>query len=252
MNLAVPIPESVRGSALPRTIDLSYPSNRYAVGASAASALAARLLGGSWAEAALVGVNAFAAWACARELDPDHAQTATVALPLAAAAAWMGRPARPLAAAALLSGVRALSGTTGRVDAAVDLPALAGLTALAALSGDRAAALPVAGAAALTPGLEKPWVAALALLPGLRATPSASVPATLVALAALLAAPRLAAPEAVTAEADQGGRVLPARVRRSRQVAGATVGAAVVAGQAASVLPLAVAALAVGLRRAAR
>ena len=122
-------------SGLPRTLDLSYPSNRYAVGGALVSMLAARALGGTWREAGSVGIGAFAAWATARELDPDHPETATVALPLAAAAGWLGGPGNPVAGLSALSGLRVLGGTVGPNDAALDSLALTAATALCAWHG---------------------------------------------------------------------------------------------------------------------
>lgn len=237
-------------SGLPRTLDLSYPSNRYAVGGALVSVLAARALGGTWREAGSVGIGAFAAWATARELDPDHPETATVALPLAAAAGWLGGPGNPVAGLSALSGLRVLGGTVGPNDAALDSLALTAATALCALSGDRAAALAPAGAAALTPGLSQPWPLALALLPAVTRDSGASVPATVLGLGALALSPGLTRSEEVTSKCDQPGYALSAaRVQRSRQLAAATLAASVLGGQTRALLPLAASALSVGLRR---
>ncbi|MFD1730278.1 hypothetical protein ACFSC4_02835 [Deinococcus malanensis] len=146
-------------------LDLRYPSNRYAAGGALAAAVTARLLGGSWADALGVGGAAFLAWATARELDPDHPETATVALPVAAAAAWMGGPGNPVPGLAALSAVRVMAGTVGRDPTTVDLAALAGQAGLAAATGEKAAALLPAVTPYTTPGTTSLWPMVGALVP---------------------------------------------------------------------------------------
>ena len=71
---------SMPSLALARSLDLSSPSNQLAVGGSLAGLLLARLSGQSWASSLRAGLGAFTAWAAARELDPDHGQSAAAAL----------------------------------------------------------------------------------------------------------------------------------------------------------------------------
>ncbi|GAA5501658.1 hypothetical protein Dxin01_01395 [Deinococcus xinjiangensis] len=73
-------------SALPRAIDLRYPSNRFAAGGLVVGVLLSR----GWGRALGNGLAGFSAWAMARELDPDYPDTANAALPLAWAAAAGG------------------------------------------------------------------------------------------------------------------------------------------------------------------
>ncbi|ACO45903.1 hypothetical protein DEDE109153_02880 [Deinococcus deserti] len=237
-------------SALARPVDLRYASNRYAVGGAVAAAVTARLLGGSWADALGVGGAAFLAWATARELDPDHSETATVALPVAAAAAWMGGPGNPLSGLAALSALRVMAGTVGRGPTAVDLAALAGQAGLSAACGEKAAALLPAVTPYVTPGAKALWPMGGALVPALSGGAGASLPASITGLAALILAPRLIEPELTAAECDHPPRtVQPVRVQRARQAAVLTILGGVVTGQTRSLVPLAAAALAVGLRR---
>ena len=127
-------------TGLARPIDLSVPSNRFAV------VLAAVAVAVTWplavvvgdagvvaglGRAAAVGVGAFLAWAIGRETDPDHPDTARLAGVLFAALAWIGAPA--LAGLfALLLAVRLVARTTGHAPTLVDLVVLVAVAGLAA------------------------------------------------------------------------------------------------------------------------
>ncbi len=119
-------------TSLAREIDLTYPSNRWAVGIllGVLVALGARgaLSGGSdLLEIGLESVGgalwAFAVWALAREFDPDEPRTAIIAGALTGAfvigLAWMGRLGSPralegmVATGALMVAARVLVRSTG-------------------------------------------------------------------------------------------------------------------------------------------
>lgn len=246
-------------SALGRPMDFSLPSNRYAVAGAVVGTLAAWLSGHRPLSALGVGAAGFVAWATARELDPDDPDAAGAALPLAALAALVGGTPNPLAGGAVLSGLRVLAATVGHAPTAVDVAALAGQAGLAALTGERVAAL-VPGAALgvssqradafrSTPG-EAGAVAASGLLPGVRRGQGRSVVADLLVLAALGVPGVLSGPDAVRSKCDRSPALVPAeRVRLARLLAVATLGAGLVAGETRSLGPLASAVLAVGLRK---
>lgn len=126
-------------SALVRGIDLRMPSNAFAVAAFAVAsvlgvAMAARD-GGSLLTAGRAGIGlgfaVFLAWVLARELDPDHSLTATLAtiatLPLATA----GTPQDlPLLAGAIAA--RVVSGSNGQSITRTDVVVVGLLAGLAA------------------------------------------------------------------------------------------------------------------------
>ena len=137
-------------TSLARPLDFSYPSNRLA----AAGLVGGALLG--WARrrgvrAALsAGADVFAAWAIARELDPDDAGSAALALALAAPSALLP-PGGAATGGALLQALRTLSGTTGLRPTDLDAFVLGGASGLSAGTGG--------GVAALAPGLAL-WLSA--------------------------------------------------------------------------------------------
>ena len=256
-------------AALPRAIDLSYPSNRWAVLGLLGGVALGRLRGRSWVGSAGTGLSAFAAWACARELDPDHTATANAALPLTLALSLLSEESSDaevlgevLAAFTALSSVRTLSATTGAAATASDQAALGAAAAMCAGAGQKAAALLPGAALALSsrqadelsPQSPASGPAALlaALLPTIEATRGSgrhSLGSVAVA-GALLLAPKLLEPEDVTTETDRGDRTIAAdRVGRSRQLALGGLALSAVLGGTRSALPLACAALSVGVRR---
>ncbi len=255
-------------AALPRTIDLSYPSNRWAVLGLLGGVALGRLRGRSWVGSVGTGLGAFATWACARELDPDHTVSANAALPLALAlslasedssdAAVMGEV---LAAFTALSSMRTLSATTGAAATAGDQAALGAAAAMCAGAGQQAAALLPGAALALSsqqaddlsPRNSGGGPAALlaALLPTIAATrEGAAVARQRGGRRALLLAPILLKPEDVNTETDRGDRTISAeRVGKARQLALGGLALSAVLGGTRSALPLACAALSVGARR---
>ncbi|WP_102126725.1 hypothetical protein [Deinococcus planocerae] len=247
-------------SALARPLDFSLPSNRLVVAGAAVSILAARLSGHSWTSALGVGAAGFLGWSAARELDPDHPDTAGAALPLAALAALAGGPPNVLAGLSVLSGLRVLAATVGQAPTPLDVVALAGQAGLSALTGEWVAALVPGAALALSStradafrGSERDagLVALAALLPGVRRGQGRGPLADGLALAALGVSGVLSRPEAVATECDRAPTLVPAeRVRLTRLLALGTLGAGLVTRETRTLAPLASAALAVGLRRA--
>jgi hypothetical protein len=123
-----------RLTALGRTIDLAYPSNRVALGLLLLGFAGLGLLGGSWLGAVAGGLWVFATWALGRELDPDRPRTAN----LSGAAVLLGLAlARPepfflLHGMAVTGGTmlaaRLLGRTTGRSTTGLDGVTLALMT----------------------------------------------------------------------------------------------------------------------------
>ncbi len=109
-----------RVTSIGRAIDVRYASNRYILVASmllAAAAGAVTLVVGDTLAAAaraalLAGLAAFAAWALAREIDPDTTASAALAAPLAVLSLLVGEPFLGAVFAVLLAG-RIVGRTTG-------------------------------------------------------------------------------------------------------------------------------------------
>lgn len=246
-------------SALARPLDLSLPSNRYVVAGSAVSVVAARLCGHPWTSALGVGAAGFLGWAAARELDPDHPDTAGAALPLAALAALVGGSPNPLAGLSTLSGLRVLAATVGQAPVPLDVAALAGQAGLSALTGEWVAALVPGAALGLSSTQADAWkasgrnaglVALAALLPGVRRGRGRGPLADVLALAALGVSGALTRPEVVETECDRPSVPVSAeRVRLTRLLALGALGAGLVSRETRSLVPLASAVLVVGLRR---
>ncbi len=265
-------------SALPRPLDLTVASNRYAAAGLAVGTLAPLLLGRGWKAALGTGMAGFSAWATARELDPDHPQTAAVALPVAAATALLGGAPNLLGSLTAVSSLRVLSATVGHRPSQNDLLALGVQATLSAFAGQRAAALLPGAALSLAadagdrfapaPEAALYGVAAGVLPPTLhrqekdskekgtdqKATPKKAsnrgVLTDLLSLAALGLSQSLAAPEAVRSGCDLVPTTISAqRVQRSRQLALGALGLGLLLRESRGLAPLAAATLAVGLRR---
>lgn len=248
-------------SALPRPLDPSVPSNRFALIGIVAGAALAKVAGRGWVQAAGVGVAGLAAWAAARELDPDHPETANAALPVAALAALLGGVPNPLAAFTSVSGLRVLAATVGHAPSEMDLRSLGVQSVLAGLMGERvAAALPGAALAVsaevddrYSPPPQSAVMAGAGLLPNLHRVARSGVVSDLLCLAALGTLGTLDAPERVSSRCDLTNAPLSAaRVQRARQVALGTLLSALALRQTRSLTPLAAAVLSVGWRRAAK
>jgi hypothetical protein len=129
-----------RVTRLLRPFDLSQTSNRIAIfgfAASGAASLVWDLAGGDSPEfvtALWVAAASFLSWAIARELDPDHPGTATLAMTLAAVAVIFGpwETSLVISAAALL-GLRVLAGTVGGYLKPLDLVVFVGLAVFAGM-----------------------------------------------------------------------------------------------------------------------
>ncbi|MDO4264333.1 MAG: hypothetical protein Q4C67_09045 [Deinococcus sp.] len=252
--------------ALARTIDLTVPSNQLAAGGALAGLLLGRLSGQSWAGSLRTGAGAFAAWATARELDPDHTQSAAAAL---AAELLLGLTDAPesnlsaleelLSAFVTVASLRLLSATVGAAPTLPEQLVLAG-GALAAGTTDQKAAALVPGAALLLShtrgddvGPQDPWsgVGALvaALLPTLlKPSERDSLPARLAALGALVVAPAAVNIEEVHARNDlDTAQIAQERVKSSRLLGTGALALGLIAGGSRGLRPLASASAAVGL-----
>jgi hypothetical protein len=132
-------------TSLDRSIDLNYPSNRFALVILVVAAGVTLLLGSSWLVAISSGLWAFATWALGRELDPDHPLTAMLAssgvvLLLAFQPASRALAFQALSATGVLMlNARAALGTTGRALTWVDQLTIA----LAPVVADAMSGLPL-------------------------------------------------------------------------------------------------------------
>ena len=268
-------------SALPRPLDLTFASNRLAVVGLLGAAGLGRLTGRSWRQALGVGISAFLGWATARELDPDHEHSAALALGLSGLISLLQTPSsgagdsRPapgpplLPALTALSALRSLTATVGAAVSPQDALALSAQAAIVSVTGTAAtgsqvAALLPAAALALSAAQndefspEATWNALLAggagLLPG-RQTQGLTRPAPhllsdLLSLAALSLGAALVAPEPVLSHCDRVPRPVSARrLQASRALALGALATALLRRESASLLPLAAATLATGIRR---
>ncbi|GGJ60537.1 hypothetical protein [Deinococcus aquiradiocola] len=286
--LSIPLDRSSRAgrpaSALPRPLDFTYPSNRTALFGSVAFGALTLALTRDLRRSAGVGGQSLFGWMTARELDPDAPQSASVALVAAGAVALsaaLGRPGRDgpgraapvLPGLAAMSALRVLTGTVGHAPSRQDAAALAVQAGLAALTGQRAAALVPGAALALAARepdalrCEVPWASpaafGAALLPARRTggaaevhegTPSGrgqTVLADLLALSALGTGRWMSAPETPSSRCDEMPLLVSGpRLRASRLLALGTLAAGVLRGESLGLAPLAAAALGVGTRRA--
>jgi hypothetical protein len=132
-------------TSLDRKIDLSYPSNRFALVVAVVAAGVSLFLGGSWLIVASSAFLVFATWALGRELDPDHTLTAYLSSSIMVLLLAFYAPARALAFQAFCAtGVlvliaRAALGTTGRALTWMDQL----LIALAPIVADALSGLPL-------------------------------------------------------------------------------------------------------------
>ncbi|WP_261665215.1 hypothetical protein [Deinococcus sp. Marseille-Q6407] len=258
--------------SLSRTLDPSFPSNRLAAGGIAAGVLLGRLRGQSWAGSLRTGLGSFAAWATARELDPDHAGSATLAQATELLLGLLAdEPADDLsaleelaAAFVVLSSLRVLSATVGVAPTRPEQALLAAGALCAGLTGQKAAAL-VPGASLLLGhpreddlGPADPWggVAALAaaLLPAwLEASERDSGPSRLAAAAALATAPAFVRIENVEARNDlDTAEISHERVKSSRLLSAGALALGLITGGTRGLRPLAAACAGVGLWALAR
>lgn len=255
-------------SALPRPLDLSYPSNRVALLGALGFTLAGRLSGRGWAQAARIGAAAFSAWSLGRELDPDDAGSANLALLLAGAAALERPPGlgELLSALSVTSAARVELASVGHAATGADALALSAAGGLAGALGDVGSALAPALALlasraegdGLGPPDFAPWLAlstaALGCLLGEglgRGRPRAtSWSGWGLALLALAAKGPALEPPAPHSRADQTGRPLsPSRLLGARAVTLAALALALLDGRPAHATPLTAAWAALGLRR---
>ena len=134
-------------TSLGRSIDLTYPSNRLAVIASALAALivaAGAALGVGIAAGPIAAAGAvFISWAIARELDPDHSTSAGIAMALSFLAIILLGEVSLFLGAGILLGTRMISGTVGASLRGIDIVVLLGVAALLAMQGTAAAGVPI-------------------------------------------------------------------------------------------------------------
>lgn len=249
-----------RFTHLGRTIDLRYPSNRFAVVASAVvgivTGLAASGDGRSRAAAgATAVVAAFLSWALGRELDPDRTTTANVACVAGGLAAGAFGGVGIGALYLLLATVRVTVGTTGRSPTAIDLAGHLILAVFVARTpAGWAAGIVFAFALARDLGLPDPappwqmgWSAATAVAVSVMAgvsgrgadwiAPSASD--WILVAVGLAGAALLAPPEATRSTTDLTGAPLsPARLRWGRGLGSAVLVLAAVAAGGNGIRPL--------------
>ncbi|MGY2894992.1 hypothetical protein [Deinococcus sp. UYEF24] len=258
-------------SALPRPIDLAYPSNRTALLGTLVFGAATLLLGRGWRQALGVSGAAFVGWATARELDPDFPLSASLALGLAGVAG-LGQTERgkPQSAPAVLPGfaalsaVRILSATVGHPVNPQDAAALSVQAGVAALAGYRTSALLPAAALALsgtqqdTLRPEAAWSAPVALgaglLPALKRQNAQERPrqiyGDLLSLAALSLTRQITAPERPDSRCDEVPiQVSASRLQASRTLSLGALALGLLRRESSSLLPLAAACLGTGLRR---
>ncbi|GAA4005923.1 hypothetical protein GCM10022631_16580 [Deinococcus rubellus] len=261
-------------SALPRPLDFTYPSNRWAAAGLGLGLLAARALGHSWPASLRIGLGTFTSWAIARELDPDYSQTALVAMPLAFVAS-LGRPAdaakQPEGLSSLrhalpgfvaLSSTRALVATVGPAPSAQDAAALGVQAAVTALSSGSVTSLLPGAALAWSsqardrfsaPPLSGLEVLAAGAVPSAGRSAGHSTLSDLLSLAALGLSRQLAAPERIDSSCDLvPDKVSDERVRAARLLSLGTLALGLVRRETLSLAPLAAACVSIGVRRALR
>lgn len=256
-------------SALPRPLDLTLSSNRTAVLGTVMFGTLALLSGRNWRQALGVGGAGMLGWATARELDPDHPVSATLALLLAGLTSLSQTSIpgiRPpmLSGFAALSSARMLTATVGAAASPQDTAALAVQAGMAALAGQGVAALMPAAALALSEKEadrlrpEAPWgvplALATALLPRLKKDADGERPhhllSDLLSLSALAFTRQLIAPEQPLSRADQAPLTLSAsRLTASRTLSLGALALGLLRREAQTLVPLAAACVSTGLRR---
>jgi len=261
-------------SALPRPLDFAYPSNRWAAVGLGMGVLSAKMLGHSWPASLRIGLGTFTSWAISRELDPDHSQTALIAMPLAFVTS-LGRPAdaaeQPEGLSSLrhvlpgfvaLSSTRALVATVGPAPSAQDAAALGVQAAAAALSSGSVSSLMPGAALAWSsqardrfsaPPLSGLGVLAAGGLPAAGRSAGHSVLTDLLSLTALGLGRQLAAPERIVSSCDLvSDKVSDERVQAARLLSLGTLALGLVRRETLALAPLAAACVSVGARRALR
>ena len=275
-------------SALARPLDPSFASNRLAVLGAAAGLVLPLLLRRSWRQAVGISGAALLGWATGRELDPDHPETAALALGLAGGASLLGGSGQMqalLPGLSALSSLRLLVGTVGLPAGLPDAAALSAQGGLAAVTGQRSAGLLPAAALwlswrqrdDLSSQATGGWWSAVALgagslprwrgtaakrsvqLPGrtplsdvlgLAALGLASLGLASLGLTALGLGTVLTAPERPLSARDHGPqRVSGERLQRARVLTLGALALGLLRGESGGLLPLSAAALATSLRR---
>jgi hypothetical protein len=131
-------------TSINRAIDFNYPSNRaiaiVTILVVVGGAFSELLSGGGWGESILWGVNAglsvFLTWALCRELDPDHALSAFVAVGLALVGLVLWGLPRLAVILWMIMVMRIVNRTTGLAAGLLDSLAVLGLGSWLSLEGN--------------------------------------------------------------------------------------------------------------------
>jgi hypothetical protein len=247
-------------SGIGRPLDPRLASNRIAVAGGVLGTVLALIV--QWINgeafsimaAGAMGVGVFLSWAIARELDPDHPTSATIAVVIAAGAIAFGPFAAGAVAVAML-GARVIAGTVGTHLRPVDVIVL---SAAAAYAGTRpeawgAAALLIASVLVARPPRAGAIAAAFvistgagAALTGATPAPGAITPLTVALLAVTIIATAISYPaRRITSHTDSGSTTIDTtRVTMARVgMASAIVIGSVLGAEGAQALAPAIAAL---------
>ena len=251
---------SLTQSGIGRPLDPRLASNRIAVAGGLLGTVLALLLQWTNGEsmniiaAGAMGVGVFLAWAIARELDPDHPSSATLAVAIAAGAIAFGPFASGAVAVAML-GARVMVGTVGAHLRPADIVVL---SLAAAYAGTRpeawgAAALVIAGVLVARPRRAGAIAAIFAVstvagaaLTGATSAPGAATPLTIALIVATIVATAISYPARRIESSTDTGRspISTTRVTMARVgVAAAIVVGSIVGADGAQALAPAMAAL---------
>jgi hypothetical protein len=207
-------------SGIGRPLDPRLGSNRIAIAGALLGTVLALILQWNNGEsvsifaAGAMGVGVFLAWAIARELDPDHPTSATIAVIIAAGAIAFGPFAAGAAAVAML-GARVMAGTVGTHLRPADIVVL---TAAAAYAGTQpeawgAAALLIAAVLVARPRRAGAIAAIFAVstvagaaLTGATPAPGAPTPLTIALIVTTIVATAISYPARRIASSTDTGR----------------------------------------------
>ena len=230
-------------TSLSRVVDPRYPSNRLALAGAVLAGLGvgvATLLGADLEAGALsAAVGVFLAWAIARELDPDHATSAALAIPISLVLVRGVGPPALLVTLGVLLGVWVAAGTVGTPMRMLYSVTFIGLSAALGMSliGAVGAAAMITGALVsearsrkgiATAAMSAVAYAVVALLSGVARTWTDPTPAEWITFGLAVAATLLLLPAAVpVSNTDRHtGTVRRSRVTAARVIAGLAVVAA--------------------------
>jgi len=253
-------------SGITRGFDLSYPSNRFILaatpGVGIVAGMATLLAGDGWRIAVHHGFSAggiaFLAWTLVRELHPDRAGLATVAVIVAPFGLLLGEPDL-LAAATVMLAARVVAGTTGRALHWFDVALILAVAAPVAWrpTGPGVLASTALAFAAVIPLQDRRRsrliviAVVLAVLAGYAwwRVEMGFDPDLWLAGVVVLAAVSVVGPRRVAVGADRAGAVIsPRRVRSARGYAVIAAAVATVTADPAAMIPVWAALVVIGLR----